>query len=315
MEHQEKAPEGNLTELMEFVLLDFSDVPHLQTFLFGLFLLIYVIILMCNGVIFLITKLDPGLQTPMYFFLGNFSLLEICCVCYTSQDAHESLDTKKNDFLSCLCFILTLGANECFLLAMMAYDRYMAICSPLHCPLVMKYKGGIQLVAGSWISGIPLQIGQTCQIFSLPFCGSNFINHFFCDILPILKLACGDTFLSEMLVFTVAALFILVPFLFILFSYSKIISTILKLPSATSQCKAFSTCSSHLMVVTLFFKSGLVTYLRLKTQASAGTAKVLALFYRIVTPMFNPMIYSLRNKDVMMALRKWPGKHLSSLKK
>ncbi|KAG5200101.1 hypothetical protein JEQ12_006580 [Ovis aries] len=320
MEHQEKGPEGNLTKLMEFVLLDFADVPHLQGFLFGLFLLIYIIILMGNGIIFLITKLDSGLQTPMYFFLGNFSLLEICYVSVTLPRMLTSLWTqrRKISLVACatqMCFILILGATECFLLAVMAYDRYVAICSPLHYPLVMNYKVCIQLVAGSWISGIPVQIGQTGQIFSLPFCGSNLINHFFCDIPPILKLACGDTSLNEMLVFTVAALFVLAPCLLILVSYGKIISTILKLPSATSQGKAFSTCSSHLMVAALFFGSGLVTYLRPKTQGSAGTDKVLSLFYTIVTPVFNPMIYSLRNKDVMMALRKWPCKYLSSLKK
>ena len=320
MEHQEKGPEGNLTKLMEFVLLDFADVPHLQRFLFGLFLLIYIIILMGNGIIFLITKLDSGLQTPMYFFLGNFSLLEICYVSVTLPRMLTSLWTqrRKISLVACatqMCFILILGATECFLLAVMAYDRYVAICSPLHYPLVMNYKVCIQLVAGSWISGIPVQIGQTGQIFSLPFCGSNLINHFFCDVPPILKLACGDTFLNEMLVFTVAVLFVLVPFLLILVSYGKIISTILKLPSATSRGKAFSTCSSHLMVAALFFGSGLVTYLRPKTQGSAGTDKVLSLFYTIVTPVFNPMIYSLRNKDVMMALRKWPCKYLSSLKK
>ncbi|DAA21678.1 olfactory receptor 10AG1-like [Bos indicus] len=320
MEHQEKTPEGNLSKLMEFVLLDFADVPHLQRFLFGLFLLIYIIILMGNGIIFLITKLDPGLQTPMYFFLGNFSLLEICYVSVTLPRMLTSLWTQRRtiSLVACatqMCFILTLGATECFLLAVMAYDRYVAICSPLQYPLVMNYRVCIQLVASSWISGIPIQIGQTCQIFSLPFCGSNLLNHFFCDIPPILKLACGDTFLNEMLVFTVAALFVLVPFLLILVSYGKIISTVLKLPSATSRGKAFSTCSSHLMVVALFFGSGLVTYLRPKTQGSAGTDKVLSLFYTIVTPVFNPMIYSLRNKDVMMALRQWPSKHLSSLKK
>uniref|UniRef100_A0A8B9Z229 Olfactory receptor n=1 Tax=Bos mutus grunniens TaxID=30521 RepID=A0A8B9Z229_BOSMU len=285
---------------MEFVLLIFADVPHLQGFLFELFLLIYIIILMGNGIIFLITKLDPGLQTSANFFLGNFSLLEICYVPVT---------LPRMLTIACathMCFILILGATECVLLAVMAYDRYAAICSPLHYPLVMNfmnYRVCIQLVAG-----------QTGQIFSLPFCDSNLINHFFCDIPPILKLACGDTFLNEMLVFTVSALFVLVPFLLILVSYGKIISTVLKLPSATSRGKAFSTCSSHLTVVALFFGSGLVTYLRPRTQGSAGTDKVLSLFYLIVTPVFNPMIYSLRNKDVMMALRQWPCKYLNSLK-
>ncbi|XP_043727410.1 olfactory receptor 10AG1-like [Cervus elaphus] len=320
MEHQEKAPEGNLTKLMEFVLLDFADVPHLQKFLFGLFLLIYIIILMGNGIIVLITKLDPALQTPMYFFLGNLSLLEIRYVSVTLPRMLTSLGTQRRTIspVACatqMCFIITLGATECFLLAVMACDHYAAICSPLRYPLVMNPKVCVQLAAGSWISGIPIQIGQTCQIFSLPFCGSNLINHFFCDTPPILKLACGDTFLTELLVFTVAALFVLVPFLLILVSYGKIISTILKLPSATSRGKALSTCSSHLMVVALFFGSAIVTYLRPKTQGSAGTDTVRSLFYTIVTPVFNPMMHSLRNKEVMTALRKWPGRHLSSWKK
>ena len=200
----------------------------------------------------------------MFFFLGNFSLLEICYVSVTLPRMVTSLWTQRmTSLVACatqMCFIFILGATEWFLLAVMAYDHYVAICNPLHYPLVMNYKVCIQLVAGSWISGIPIQIGQTSQIFSLPFCGSNLINHFFCDIPPILKLACGDTFLNGMLVFTVAALFVLVPFLLILVSYGKIISTILTLPSATSWGKTFSTCFSHLMVVALFFGSAIVTY-------------------------------------------------------
>uniref|UniRef100_A0A8D0XYI4 Olfactory receptor n=1 Tax=Sus scrofa TaxID=9823 RepID=A0A8D0XYI4_PIG len=309
MKHQEKPPEENLTKLMEFVLLGFTDVPHLQWFLFGLFLVIYIIILISNGIIFLITKLDPALQTPMYYFISNFSFLEICYASVTLPRMLINLWTQKRtiSFVACatqMCCFLVLAATECFLLAVMAYDRYVAICNPLHYPLIMKHKMCIQLVAGSWISGIPVQIGQTFQIFSLPFCGSNLINHFFCDIPPILKLACGDTFVNEMMVFTVAVLFVTVPFLLILVSYGKLISTILKLSSATSRTRAFSTCSSHLTVVVLFFGSGMITYLRPRTSHSAGTDKVLSLFYTIVTPMINPMIYSLRNKDVVRALRK-----------
>ena len=309
MKHQEKPPEGNLTKPMEFVLLDFADAPHLQWFLFGLFLIIYIMILIGNGTVFLITKLDPALQTPMYFLLGNFSFLEICYVSVVLPRMLTSLCTQRRtiSLVACaaqMCFFLMLGATECFLLAVMAYDRYMAICHPLHYPLVMNYKVGVQLVAGSWIGGIPVQIGQTFQIFSLSFCGSNLINHFFCDIPPILKLACGNTIVNETMVYIVAMLFVTVPFLLILVSYSKIISTILKLPSATSRAKAFSTCSSHLIVVTLFFGSATITYLRPKTQDSAGTDKVLSLLYTIATPLFNPMIYSLRNKDVIKALKK-----------
>ncbi|KAM9219858.1 olfactory receptor 10AG1-like [Dugong dugon] len=309
MHHQEKPPEDNLTELMEFVLLGFADMPHLQWFLFGLFLIIYIIILMSNGTIFLITKMDPALQGPMYFFLSNFSFLEICYVSATLPKMLMNLGTlrRRISLVACatqMCFALMFGGTECLLLAVMAYDRYVAICNPLHYPLVMNHRVCIQLVTGSWTIGIPIMIGQTYHIFSLPFCGSKQINHFFCDILPILRLACGDTFVNEMVVYILVVSFSMVPFLLILGSYTKIISIILKLPSATSRSKAFSTCSAHLMVVVLFFGSGIITYLRPNSRNSEGTEKVISLFYTILIPMFNPMIDSLRNKDVIMALRK-----------
>ncbi|XP_004391014.1 olfactory receptor 10AG1-like [Trichechus manatus latirostris] len=309
MNHQEKSQEGNITELMEFVLLGYGDLPNFRWFLFGLFLIIYIIILMSNGTIFLITKMDPALQSPMYFFLSNFSFLDICYVSATLPRMLLNLGTQRRriSLVACatqMCFVFTFGATECYLLAVMAYDRYMAICNPLQYPLIMNHRVCIRLVTGSWTIGIPVQIGQTYQIFSSPFCGSNQINHFFCDIPPILKLACRYTFVDEMLVYIVVVLFGMVPFLLILGSYSKIISIILKLPSATSRAKAFSTCSSHLMVVVLFFGSVIITYLRPNTRHSEGTDKVLSLFYTILTPMFNPMIYSLRNKDIIMALRK-----------
>ncbi|KAM9659483.1 olfactory receptor 10AG1-like [Trichechus inunguis] len=309
MNHQEKPTEDNLTELMEFVLLGFADMPHLQWFLFGLFLIIYIIILMSNGTIFLITKMDPALQSPMYFFLSHFSFLEICYVSATIPRMLLKLGTQRRRISLVACatqmwFFLMFGGTECLLLAVMAYDRYVAICNPLHYPLVMNHRVCIQLVTGSWTIGSSIMTGHEYQIFSLPFCGSKQINHFFCDIPPILNLACGDTFVNEMLVYINSVLFAMVPFLLILGSYSKIISTILKLPSATSQAKAFSTCSSHLMVVVLFFGSAIITYLRPNTRHSEETDKVLSLFYTILTPMFNPMIYSLRNKDVIMVLRK-----------
>ncbi|CAH6788340.1 olfactory receptor 10AG1 [Phodopus roborovskii] len=309
MDHQQKPQGGNLTNLQEFVLLGFSDVPYLQWFLFGLLIVIYCFILLGNGTIVIITKVDSALQTPMYFFLGNFSFLEICYVSVTLPRMLFNLGTQRRtiSFIACaaqMCCTLILGATECFLLAVMAYDRYVAICNPLHYPLLMNQRVCSQLVIGSWISGIPVQIGQTSQIFSLSFCHSNQINHFFCDIPPVLHLACGDIFVNEMMVFLGAVIFVLVPFLLIVFSYSKIISTVLKLPSATSQAKAFSTCSSHLAVVILFFGSAMITYFRSNTSHSGQTDKVLSLFYTIVTPMFNPMVYSLRNKDVTIALRK-----------
>ncbi|XP_005408338.1 PREDICTED: olfactory receptor 10AG1-like [Chinchilla lanigera] len=300
----------NQTALVEFILLGFSDVPNLRGFLFGLFLVMYVIILVGNSLILIITKIDPSLQTPMYFFLGNFSFLEICYVSVTVPRLLADLyrQNRSISFIACatqMYVFLVLGVTECFILTAMAYDRYVAICKPLLYPVLMNDKLCIQLAGSCWVSGIPVHIGFTYSIFSLPFCGHKQLDHFFCDIPPVLTLVCGDTFLIEMLIYVIALLVVTIPFMLILGSYVKIISTILKLPSTTGRAKAFSTCSSHLMVVALFFGSGIITYLRPKSSHSAETDKLFSLFYTIVTPMFNPMIYCLRNKDVMVALRKF----------
>ncbi|XP_069410719.1 olfactory receptor 10AG1-like [Ovis canadensis] len=302
-------PQWNQTTLVDFIWLGFSDIPDLQGFLFGVFLIMYTIILMGNSLIIIITKMDPSLQTPMYFFLGNFSSLEICYASVTVPRLLIDLCSQNRNipFLACaaqMYFFLVFGATECLLLTSMAYDRYVAICNPLLYPLLMNSRLCVQLAAGCWVSGVPVHIVLTYQIFSLPFCSSNQLNHFFCDVPPVLKLACGDTLLTETLVYVVAVLVVTVPFMLILGSYVRIIETILKLPSATGRAKAFSTCSSHLMVVALFFGSGLIAYLRPKSSHSIGMDKFLSLFYAIVTPMFNPMIYCLRNKEVMVALRK-----------
>ncbi|XP_074083934.1 olfactory receptor 10AG1-like [Macrotis lagotis] len=298
----------NLTTLVEFILLGFSDLPNFQGFLFGIFLMVYITILIGNGLIILVTKVSRTLHTPMYFFLGNFSFLEICYTSVTLPNMLANLWTNDRhiSFLDCsiqLCFLLILGGTECLLLAVMAYDRYVAICKPLYYPLIMNHKVCVQLVVASWTTGIPVMIGQTYQVFSLPFCDSNKLNHVFCDIPPLLKLACSDTSVIELSVYVVAVLFVMIPFLWIIRSYVKIIITILKLPSNTGKHKAFSTCSSHLVVVVLFFGSATITYSRPKTNNSGGTNKILSLFYTIVTPMFNPMIYSLRNKEVIGALK------------
>lgn len=306
----QSSPQGNQTTITDFIFIGFSDVPDLQEFLFGMFLIIYGIILTGNSLITLITKVDPSLQTPMYFFLRNFSFLEICYVSVTIPRLLTDLcrQNRSISFLACaiqMYFFLVFGATECFILTAMAYDRYVAICNPLLYPLIMNGRLCIQLAAGCWVTGIPVHIGFTYLIFSLPFCGSNQLNHFFCDIPPILQLACGDTFVIEILVYVVCALVVTIPFMLILGSYVKIISTILKLPSVAGRAKAFSTCSSHLMVVALFFGSGIITYSRPKSSHSTEMDKFLSLFYTIVTPMFNPIIYCLRNKDVLAALKKF----------
>ncbi|XP_004646968.2 olfactory receptor 10AG1-like [Octodon degus] len=272
---EQNPSQRNQTALVEFILLGFSDIPNLQGFLFGLFLVIYVIILIGNSLILIITKTDPSLQTPMYFFLGNFSFLEICYVSVTIPRLLADLcrHTRSISFLACamqMYVFLVLGLTECFILTAMAYDRYVAICRPLLYPLVMSNKVCIQLAGGCWVSGIPVHIGFTYCIFSLPFCGRNQLHHFFCDIPPVLTLVCGDTFLVEILIYVIALLVVTIPFLLILGSYVKIISTILKLPTTTGRAKAFSTCSSHLMVVALFFGSGIITYLRPKSTHTPG---------------------------------------------
>ncbi|XP_023362166.1 olfactory receptor 10AG1-like [Sarcophilus harrisii] len=309
MESTDKICQANLTNVEDFIFLGLSAQPDLQGFLFGIFFVIYMSIIIGNGLIILITKFDPVLQTPMYFFLGNFSFLEICYTSVTLPRMLQDLwsQNKHISLLSCaiqMCFFLILGVTECLLLAVMAYDRYVAICKPLYYPLIMNHKTCVQLVVSAWLSGMPFQVGQVYHIFSLPFCDSNKLDHVFCDIPPLLKLACGDTSLNEISVYADAFLFGMIPFLWILNSYIRIITTILKLPSATGRSKAFSTCSSHLIVVGLFFMSASISYFHPKSNQSIGKGKILSLFYTIVTPMFNPMIYSLRNKDVIMAVRK-----------
>nr|XP_003467886.1 olfactory receptor 10AG1-like [Cavia porcellus] len=316
MQLEERNAQDNDSTMMHFVLLGFSDLPNLQGLLSGVFTIMYLTILIGNSLI-IITSIDPTLHKPMYFFLANFSSLEICYVSVTLPRILFNLWTQNRsislrDCAAQLCFFLILGATECFLLAVMSYDRYVAICNPLHYALVMNPKRCAQLAAGCWLGGIPVQIGQTCQIFSLHFCNSNQINHFFCDIPPILQLACEDTSAHEASVYVVAMLFVAVPFMLILASYSKIISTILRLPTAKGRAKAFSTCSSHLLVVVLFFGTATITYLRPKSSHSADNDKLLSLFYTVVTPMFNPLIYSLRNKDVIASLKKIITKNVMS---
>ncbi|XP_074131987.1 olfactory receptor 10AG1-like [Sminthopsis crassicaudata] len=299
----------NLTIMEEFILLGFSELPNFQGFLFVIFLFIYISILLGNSLIIVITNIEPTLHTPMYYFLGNFSFVEIC---YTSVIIPRMLinlwSQKRNiSLVSCavqLCFFLILAVIESFLLAVMAYDRYIAICKPLYYPLIMNHKMCVQMVIGSWITGIPVLIGQTYQVFSVPFCGSNKLNHVFCDMPPLMKLACGDTSWYKFFIYFDCFLFGLIPFFLILFSYIRILCAILKLPSATGRSKAFSTCSSHLIVVCLFYGSGLIAYLQSMFSYSDRMEKIFSLIYTVVTPMFNPLIYSLRNKDFTKAMKK-----------
>ncbi|XP_031315232.1 olfactory receptor 10A5 [Camelus dromedarius] len=299
---------GNWTRVSEFTLMSFSSLPtEIQSLLFLVFLIIYLVTLMGNGLILLVTWADPMLHSPMYFFLRNLSFLEIGFNLVIVPKMLGTLIAQDTiiSFLGCatqMYFFFFFGVSECFLLATMAYDRYVAICNPLHYPVIMSTRTCAKLAAASWFPGVPVATVQTTWLFSFPFCGTNEVNHFFCDSPPVLRLVCADTALFEVYAIVGTILVVMLPCLLILCSYTRIAAAILKIPSAKGKHKAFSTCSSHLLVVSLFYVSSSLTYFRPKSNNSPESKKVLSLSYTVVTPMLNPIIYSLRNYEVKNAL-------------
>ncbi|EDL98777.1 rCG54819 [Rattus norvegicus] len=297
-----------------FILLGLSAHPRLEKTFFVLILLMYLVILLGNGVLILVTILDSHLHTPMYFFLRNLSFLDIC---YTTSSVPLILDSfltpRKTISLSgCavqMFLSFAMGATECVLLSMMAFDRYVAICNPLRYPVVMSKAAYVPMAAGSWAGGITNSVVQTSLAMRLPFCGDNVINHFTCEILAVLKLACADISINIISMGVANVIFLGVPVLFIFVSYIFILSTILRIPSAEGRKKAFSTCSAHLTVVIVFYGTILFMYGKPKSKDPLGADKqdladkLISLFYGVVTPMLNPIIYSLRNKDVRAAVR------------
>ncbi|XP_031232621.1 olfactory receptor 13C7-like [Mastomys coucha] len=297
-----------------FILLGLSAHPKLEKTFFVLILLMYLVILLGNGVLILVTILDSHLHTPMYFFLGNLSFLDIC---YTTSSVPLILDSfliprKTISFSGCamqMFLSFAMGATECVLLSMMAFDRYVAICNPLRYPVVMSKAAYVPMAAGSWAGGITNSVVQTSLAMWLPFCGDNVINHFTCEILAVLKLACADISINVISMVVANMIFLAVPVLFIFVSYVFILVTILRIPSAEGRKKAFSTCSAHLTVVIVFYGTILFMYGKPKSKDPLGADKqdladkLISLFYGVVTPMLNPIIYSLRNKDVRAAVR------------
>ncbi|XP_006743796.1 olfactory receptor 13C7-like [Leptonychotes weddellii] len=297
-----------------FILLGLSDHPKLEKMFFVLILLMYLVILMGNGVLILVTILDSRLHTPMYFFLGNLSFLDIC---YTTSSVPLILDSfltprKTISFSACavqMFLSFAMGATECVLLGMMAFDRYVAICNPLRYPVVMSKTAYVPMAVSSWAAGSMTAMVQTSLAMRLPFCGDNVINHFTCEILAVLKLACADISINVISMAVANVIFLGIPVLFIFVSYAFIIATILKIPSAEGRKKAFSTCSAHLAVVVVFYGTILFMYGKPKSKDPLGadkqdvSDKLTSLFYGVVTPMLNPIIYSLRNKDVKAAVQ------------
>ncbi|XP_013918573.1 PREDICTED: olfactory receptor 10A4-like [Thamnophis sirtalis] len=245
----------------------------------------------------------------MYFFLRNLSLLDICfnSVIVPKMLGDLILQKKTISYIGCftqLYFFFFFGTVECCLLAAMAYDRYVAICNPLRYPEIMNRKVCFQLAATSWFLAFPNSTVSAVTVFSVPFCGPNAVNHFFCDSPPLLELACADTYIVQIEALTTTVIFIVFPFLLILFTYVCIIIAILRMSSAEGRKKAFSTCSSHLLVVTLFYGTAISTYFNPKSKYSPDTKKFLSLSYTVITPTLNPIIYSLRNKEVKAAMKR-----------
>ncbi|CAM4679677.1 olfactory receptor 5G3-like [Lepidochelys kempii] len=306
---------GNHSEVTEFILSGLTDRPELQVPLFGVFLLIYGITLVGNGGMILLITIDPRLYTPMYFFLSNLSFCDLCLSLIISPKMLLNLLAERKSISYTACTVqmylsIMFGDAECLLLAVMAFDRYVAICNPLLYTVTLSRQLCKQLVAGAYAVAMVDSMINSCFIFQLSFCSSNIINHFFCDIPPLLALSCANTHITENVIFTFACCVIISSFVTVLLSYVCIISTILKIRSAKGQRKAFSTCTFHLASVVLLFGTLLFMYLRPTSSYSMDRDKIASVFYTVVIPMLNPLIYSLRNKEVIHALRKTINKFL-----
>ncbi|XP_060092494.1 olfactory receptor 2A7-like [Heteronotia binoei] len=308
----------NQSTVTEFLLLGLSSSPKMRLILFGIFTVVYSITLAGNLTILTLIWLETHLHTPMYFFLSHLSFVDIWYTTSTVPQMLANLWSPKKtiSFAGCgaqIYLFLALGITECVLLAVMAYDRFVAICHPLRYTDIMNHRACVQFAASAWISGFLFAMVHAVQTLQMPYCGPNVINHFYCDILALLKLVCADTHLNEIIVFVIGVLVILSPFSFILATYACILAAILKIRSSRSRCKAFSTCASHMIVVAMFYGSAMLTYVRPRSSHSLEHGKIVSLFYSVVTPMLNPMIYSLRNKDVKQAFLKMVQRHKITL--
>ncbi|KAF4009488.1 hypothetical protein G4228_000186 [Cervus hanglu yarkandensis] len=303
----------NGTAVTEFVLLGFQLWAELQTGLFFVFLLVYLITLGGNLGVMALVQSDPRLQTPMYFFLSHLSFLDVC---YASVIVPQLLETLRSDkgtitFERCAAqfFFFTLCASaECFLLAVMAYDRYVAVCKPLLYASAMTPQARLGLVAGAYGGAAVNSVVRTGCTFSISFCKSNQVDFFFCDLPPLLKLACSETRPRERLIYLLAFLVIATSVSVILISYLFILRAILKIRSAGGRAKTFSTCASHITAVALFFGTLIFIYLKGNMGKSLWEDKIVSVFYTVVIPMLNPLIYSLRNKEVKEALKRAFGR-------
>ncbi|XP_007517098.2 olfactory receptor 13H1-like [Erinaceus europaeus] len=298
----------NDTTAFEFLLIGISNFPEWRVTFFTLVLITYLSTLLGNGLMIFLIYVDSHLHTPMYFFLSNLSFLDLCYGTVSMPQAlihcfstHPYLSYPR--CLTQMSVSLILATAECLLLAVMAYDRVVAISNPLRYPVVMNGPVCVWLAATSWGASVVLSAMLVLSL-QLHFCGDNVINHFVCEILSLLKLACSDTSLNELMILITAIFTLLLPFGFVLLSYIRIAAAVLRIRSAQSRLKAFSTCGSHLTVVTIFYGAAISMYMKPQTKSSPDQDKFISVFYGALTPMLNPLIYSLRNKDVKGAIKK-----------
>ncbi|XP_059021122.1 olfactory receptor 7A17-like [Mustela lutreola] len=299
---------GNDTQISGFLLLGSSEDPELQPLIFGLFLSMYMITVFGNLLIILAVRSDSHLHTPMYFFLANLSFVDICFTSTTVPKMLQNIQTQSQviTYRGCVAqiyfFLLFTGLDD-FLLTVMAYDRFVAICHPLHYTVIMKPTYCVLLVLVSWMMSALNSLLQSLMVLWLSFCREVEVSHFFCEINQVVRIACSSTLLNDMMMYFAAVLLAGGPLAGIIYSYSKIISSILRISSAQGKYKAFSTCASHLSVVSLFYCTLLGVYLSSASPQSSNSSAVASVMYTVVTPMLNPFIYSLRNKDIRRALK------------
>ncbi|XP_034509274.1 olfactory receptor-like protein OLF4 [Ailuropoda melanoleuca] len=301
---------GNLTGVSEFLLLGFSEEPELQPLISGLFLSMYLITVFGNLLLILAVSSDSHLHTPMYFFLANLSFVDICFTSTTVPKMLLNIQTERKaiTYAGCITqmyFFLLFAGLDNYILTVMAYDRFLAICHPLHYTVIMNPQLCRLLVLMSWIMSVLHSLLQCLMVLRVSFCTVLEIPHFFCEIKQLVQLACSDTFLNHMVMYFGAGLLGGGPLAGILYTYSKIVSTILGISSTQGKYKAFSTCASHLSVVSLFYCTSLGVYLSSAAPQSSHASAVASVMYTVVTPMLNPFIYSLRNKDIKRALKRF----------
>ncbi|XP_075403755.1 olfactory receptor 8H1-like [Tenrec ecaudatus] len=297
----------NNTNVPDFILMGLTDSEEVRLVLFHLFLLIYLVTVLGNAGMILIIHLDLQLHTPMYFFLSQLSFLDLSYSSVITPKTLENLiaSTKYISFGGCFAqmyFFVFLAGTEFFLLAAMAYDRYVAICKPLQYPVIMSPSVCCSLIIATYLMGFSASLVNVLFMNTLHFCDSNVVHHFFCDTAPILALSCTDTYDVETMIFILGSFTLGSSLITISVSYASILSTILKINSTSGKQRAFSTCASHLLGVTIFFGTMIFTYLKPRSSYSLGKDQVASVFYTIVIPMLNPLIYSLRNKEVKRAV-------------